>query len=292
MRQALKNYRAASPLPASAEGRVLKRQVAAECERLEDRRLLSATAVAADGLTLDEQLKVTFTANLGSFVTLAPGTHLRASIKWGDGKHSKGVLKADGVVGLDEINFEVDGTHAYRRAGTYPITITVYQDGATPTTVVRIVSSFSATAIVAPSRTTLLNGTVSGTYSLAPVPVDVGADYVLSGSGTAGRLGAVTAQGNVGLPGLIATGNASGTLTLTTAGTSAATPGSVTLKLTGPTEKGFGPFPSTLSYTITSGTGAFASASGSGSIAATLSGVGQFTFKITSLVTPTLASNG
>jgi hypothetical protein len=74
--------------------------------------------------------------------------------------------------------------------------------------------------------------------------------------------------------------------------TSAAKSGSVTLKLTGPTEKGFGPFPTTLSYTITSGTGAFASASGSGSILVTLSGVRKFKFKLTSLGAPTLALNG
>lgn len=58
----------------------------------------------------------------------------------------------------------------------------------------------------------------------------------------------------------------------------------MTLALTGPTEKGFGGvFPATLNYVISSGTGIFADATGSGTIAVTLVGNGQlFTFKIVS----------
>ena len=68
-------------------------------------------------------------------------------------------------------------------------------------------------------------------------------------TGKAGALGAVSASGSVTLPGFIVSGTAAGTLTLTTAGESAAGRARSLLKLTGPTEKGFGPFPTTLSCT-------------------------------------------
>jgi hypothetical protein len=57
----------------------------------------------------------------------------------------------------------------------------------------------------------------------------------------------------------------------------------VTLKLTGPTEAGFGPFPTTLAYVITSGTGKFAGATGSGGIGVVLDPTDKgFTFSLVS----------
>jgi len=238
---------------------------------------------------LDELKGVKFTADLGNFVILAPGTGLKATINWGDGTQSKGVLKSDGPVGIDEISYEVDGTHKYKNAGDYTIEVTVIQSGPGPTTPVRLIASFSDTAIVARGNT-LLNGAISGTYSAAPTAVTVGAEYIFNGTGTAGDLGAVGAKGEVTLPGPAASGTATGTLTLTSISASAVNSGSVTLKLTGATQSSVGTFPATLDYVITGGTGAFEGASGVGTIAVILGGPGgsnSFTFDIHSLLPPT-----
>ena len=65
--------------------------------------------------------------------------------------------------------------------------------------------------------------------------------------------------------------------------------GSVTLQLTAPPVASPEAFPSVLDYVITGGTGAFAGATGSGTIAVTLGSDGSntFTFDITSLLPPT-----
>jgi len=274
-------------------------------ERLEDRRLLSAAVhpalsiigtptpmpiVAAplgQGVTLHETARVKFTASLGTFITIAPGTNLHATIDWGDGRRSLGTVKAIGVIGIDEINFEVDGTHTYLRRGTYTIHVTVTQPSPTATSPVRHVANITSTAIVS-RKTVLLNGTIEGTYLLAPTIPDIGATYVFNGTGTAGDLGPVAAHALVTLPGFIVSGHATGTLTLDSISASPVASGSVTLRLTGPTESGFGPFPSTLAFVITGGTGAFAGATGSGTIAVTLGGAtaNSFTFVITSLLPP------
>src|SRR5205807_1807119 len=92
----------------------------------------------------------------------------------------------------------------------------------------------------------------------------VGVDVIkFSVSGTAGALGAVSVSGKVKLPGFVASGHATGTLTLSNS------QGSVTLALTGPLEPGFGAFPATLSYTVTSATGAYFDNIASGIIAVT-----------------------
>ena len=202
-------------------------------EVLESRRLLSASPVAgvatpalfivgpvvpptSTTIILHERAGVAFTASLGTFVTIAPATNLQASITWGDGTSSAGTLTPLGVVGLDEVKFEVDGTHTYRKAGRFPIQVTVVQPGPTPTTLVRLIATLHDRALVT-EATTLLNGTISGTYSLAPTSVELGGGYVFNGTGTAGDLGAVSAHGLVTLPSLVATatGQATGTLTLT-----------------------------------------------------------------------------
>src|ERR1700722_4417979 len=85
-------------------------------EILENRRLLSATVINPGGpilgvsstadTILHEHKNKKFPPHLGPFITIAPATNLKASIDWGDGTTSTGTLKADGIVGLDEIKFE------------------------------------------------------------------------------------------------------------------------------------------------------------------------------------------
>ncbi|HEY8750554.1 MAG TPA: hypothetical protein VIM11_21400 [Tepidisphaeraceae bacterium] len=246
------------------------------------------TAAPNQGVTLHEKAGVAFTASVGTFVTLAPGTNLHASISWGDGTASVGTLKPVGVVGLDQIRFEVDGTHTYKKVGSFGIKVTVTKPGPTPTSLVRLVTTFRSRAIVtAVAKNVLLDGQISGKYSLAPTAADIGAGYVFNGTGTAGDLGTVSAHAFVTIPGFNATGHATGTMTLTQTGPMAnALLNSVTLALTGPPQAGFSPFPGTLSYTITGGTGAFAGATGAGTIVVTLNNDLTFNFAITS-VSPT-----
>ena len=76
----------------------------------------SATSIAA----VEGRL---FSGSLGSFTDLtptAPASSFSAMVNWGDGTSSTGTVTA-GNAGL----FHVSGAHAYRRYGTYPVTITV-----------------------------------------------------------------------------------------------------------------------------------------------------------------------
>ena len=243
----------------------------------------AASVISGGGVTLHEAPGVKFTASVGTFITIAPATGLKASITWGDGTSSIRTPKAIGVIGIDQIQFEVDGTHTYAKAGTYPIHVTVYKPGPTPTTITKLIATIDSTAIVAKATSLNLAGTITGKYSLAPTAVDLGAGYVFNGTGTAGAMGKVSLQGTVFIPGFVATGQAHGTLTLTAVSPSAsAVLSTVTLAVTGPTQAGFGPFPSTLNYTITGGTGALSGATGTGTIAVTLATGQAFTFVITS----------
>jgi len=92
---------------------------------------------------------------------------------------------------------------------------------------------------------------------------DAGATYQFTGTGITGNL-PVTITGSVTLPGLVASGSAAGKLTLKTS------EGSVTFTVTGPAEKGFGPFPGTLKFVVSGGTGTYAGSTGSGMITVTL----------------------
>lgn len=214
------------------------------------------------GVTINQNVGVGFTANVGTLDFPAPGSYLRATINWGDGKSSAGILQADGGQGVDLAHFQVVGSHTYLHRGTYNITVTVTNGpiSATP------VGTIKSKAIVQ-----ALDGAVSGTYVNPLTRPDAGASYVFAGSGTAGDLGAVKVSGQVSLPGNIRSGHAAGTVTLTNA------KGSVTLSLSGPEEPGFGPFPKSLAFSIDGGTGAYAGMRGAGSIAV-LVGNGKFTF--------------
>jgi len=283
-------------------------------EPLESRRLLSITPILSvgvspaligsvpvstsptQGVTLHEKAGVSFTAGVGTFTTAAPAEKLIASIAWGDGTTSKGVivpLPNAGIVPL----YEVDGTHTYQKAGNFLIKVTVVQPGPTPmlpTSVgspIKLIASWYSHAIVV-GKNVLLDGTIKGTYSLAPTAFTLGAGYVFNGTGTAGDLGNVNAHGVVFIPAVSPTaasitgGRAFGTLTLTQVGPQAsAVVNSVTLSLVGPPQAVTDGFPSTLTYKITGGSGLYAGATGTGTIAATLNSDGTFSFVLTS-VTP------
>jgi hypothetical protein len=148
------------------------------------------------------------------------------------------------------------------------------------------VATLNDTAVVA-TNSLSLNGKITGTYSPAPVNPVLGYTVVFNGTGTAGALGAVAAHGTIFVPVAVVLGHATGTLTLTSVGASAADSGSVTLSLTGPAETGGGAtlVPTLMSYTISSGTGIYASATGSGTIGIKLGVNGKgnaFTFTIMS----------
>ncbi len=114
------------------------------------------------------------------------------------------------------------------------------------------------TSTPAPGQITL-KGDISGTWTAQPSLPDVGIGQKLTGSGTVGPLGAVQATGTIALPGFVFSGHATGTFQLTGA------QGSVTVSLLGPSQPGFATkLPTDLQYTITGGTGAYASATGGG----------------------------
>jgi hypothetical protein len=238
---------------------------------------------SSGGVTLQEARGVEFTASVGTFITLAPGTNLYAAITWGDGTSSIGTVNPAGVIGIDELQFEVDGTHTYANAGTYPLHVVVYKTGPTLTTATRLITTIDSTAVVANATSLSLSGTLAGTYNLAPTAFDIGAGYGFTGSGTAGAMGNVSVQGTVFLPPFMTSGQAHGSITLTAVSPSATPVAStVTLAVTGPTQSSSDPFPSTLNYVITAGTGTFAGATGSGTITVSLGAGQSFTFVITS----------
>jgi hypothetical protein len=279
-------------------------------EALESRRLLSITPIISvgaspsligsapvsstnQGVTLHEKAGVQFTASVGTFLTAEPQASLVAHISWGDGTSSKGVIKPLPNAGIVPL-YEVDGTHTYQKPGTFLIKVVVIEPGPTPTSPtpvgspVKLIASWYSHAIVV-GKNVLLDGTIKGTYSLAPTAYILGAGYVFNGTGTAGDLGNVNAHGLIFVPvvsptATALTGRAFGTLTLTQVTPQAnAVVNSVTLSVVGPPQTAADGFPSTLSYKITSGTGTFAGATGTGSIAATLNSDGTFTFVLTSI---------
>jgi hypothetical protein len=268
-------------------------QVRCGLEALEDRCLLSTTlpvlpAPGGGGLVFHETPGQQFTADLGTFTSIAPGTSLKASINWGDGTTSAGTIKADHVNGLDTVVFEVDGTHTYAADGNYAITATVTRPGPTPTTLIALIATLHDTAVVSTGNISL-NGKITGTYSLAPVNPVLGYTTVFNGTGTAGALGGVSAHGTVFVPVGEFHGQATGSLTLTSVSANPVDSGSVTLTLSGPAETAVGPIgvPPTMSYVISSGTGIYADATGSGVIEIKLGTNGRsngFTFTIVSSI--------
>jgi hypothetical protein len=115
-----------------------------------------------------------------------------------------------------------------------------------------------------------LQGTITGTWARAPGIPDVGGQQGLAGTGTLKTLGTVAAMGTIHTPGFIRAGHATGTLTLTNAR------GTVTLQLTGPEQPGFSPPPNSFTYQIVSGSGAYAGATGHGTVTLAETAAGTF----------------
>jgi hypothetical protein len=105
-----------------------------------------------------------------------------------------------------------------------------------------------------------LAGKLQGAWTMLSTLPDKGSDLSLSGDGLMSPLGQVKISGMLHTPGFVITGRATGTIVLSTA------QGSITLQLVGPLQPGFSPPPDTFQYTITDGTGAYASASGQGTL--------------------------
>lgn len=225
---------------------------------------------------------VEFTANLGTFLTIAPAKNLLALVTWGDGTSSPGKLKPMNVGAMNVVRFEVDGTHTYNVAGNFGIQVLVTKPGPTPTSPVVLVARLRDEAIVARGNVDL-TGKISGRYTAAPTSIDVGALYFLNGTGTAGEMGPVAAKGSIHLPGFVTAGRATGTLMLSSISMSPLAGGTVSLKLTGPVQSGMGPVPSVMAYAVTGGTGVFSGATGGGTIGVTLKPDGTFLLTITSI---------
>jgi hypothetical protein len=103
-----------------------------------------------------------------------------------------------------------------------------------------------------------LHGQIFGIWSTQPTLPDTGTTQLLHGGGMVSPLGQVQASGTLHTPGFVATGHTTGMLTLRSG------KNSVTLSLIGPTQPGFSRPPSSLHFSVVSGTGAYAGATGSG----------------------------
>jgi hypothetical protein len=117
-----------------------------------------------------------------------------------------------------------------------------------------------------------LAGTITGTYTVGHGLPDLGTTYQLTGAGTLGLLGGVTASGSLQAIGFIMQGRATGTLTLANA------QGTLTLHLEGPVQAGFAALPQLFHFTFGGGTGTYQH----------LTGGGTLTLKLNSLLTPKL----
>ena len=117
------------------------------------------------------------------------------------------------------------------------------------------------TAVRVPTRphfTVAFN--VSGTYSLGLINPDAGKNYIFKGSGKPVGFGTMQLTGTVKMPGNIANGKMSGSLVMKNSH------GTINISITGPTVSSFGPFPLSLTYHITGGTGSYKTVYGSGTI--------------------------
>jgi hypothetical protein len=106
-------------------------------------------ANSSNGVTIDESAGKSFTAKLGTFTDIAPATGLTATISWGDGTTSTGVIASTGVIGLDVIDFKVTGTHTYALAGKYAIHVVVTRPSPSASSPAFTVATIESTAVVA-----------------------------------------------------------------------------------------------------------------------------------------------
>jgi hypothetical protein len=130
----------------------------------------------------------------------------------------------------------------------------------------------AAAATPLPSPT--LFGNLHGQWKAEAPHPDVGTTSDLTGLGDLAGVGPVTVAGAVTGVGMIANGHAAGTLTITGSG------GTVTLKLTGPSQPGFAALPDGFDYTVTGGTGNLATLQSQGRVYLHLATDGSFTLAI------------
>lgn len=118
--------------------------------------------------------------------------------------------------------------------------------------------SLSSQASAAP--VVQLNGSIFGQYTTGQTVPDTGTNYNLFATGKVGTLGKIAVSGSLTTPGYVITGRAGGTVTLSN------TKGSITLRLVGPVENGFGALPQHFLFTVDHGTGAYSHFQTSGTI--------------------------
>ncbi len=157
-----------------------------------------------------------------------------------------------------------DANRRKRRTGP---TVESLEERKTPSTV-HPMSAVHPTALVRGVGDLFLNGTVTGTFRTNPAPLpDLASSIRLTGHGKVSPLHKVTVSGAISGTGLIATGQASGTIKLTNV------KGSVTLNVTGPSQPGFSsPQAGTYQFTFAKGTGAYAKELSDGTVDLSFSG--------------------
>lgn len=131
---------------------------------------VSDAALSATGVAVSAAPGQSFTATVARVVDANPegvASDDTATITWGDGSTSAGTLAAASGGG-----FNVSGSHSYRSAGTYSVSVSVVSSGGAHT-------SATASAIIAPPTPSPPTGT--------PSPV-AKANFVVSGTASAGHV--------------------------------------------------------------------------------------------------------
>ncbi len=113
-------------------------------------------------------------------------------------------------------------------------------------------SSTSTTSSTSSVACKDVNGKLTGAFTLVAGLPDVGRTYNLTGTGSVSVVGSVAATGSVRTLGFIASGHATGDITLTQGSSS------VVLHLEGPVQTGFSGLPTSFHYTVQSANGVFA----------------------------------
>lgn len=133
-----------------------------------------------------------------------------------------------------------------------------------------LLSTTTTPMVAVESAAKSVSGVVRGTYTESSIP-DAGSTTRLTGSGRFPGLGLSGLSGSLQSLGLIATGHATGNITITNRF------GKIHLDLTGPTQTGGSALPTHFTFTVTGGSGHYLHASGSGSADVTETPVGDAT---------------
>jgi hypothetical protein len=148
--------------------------------------------VSATGSSLTAIAGQSFTATVATFSDADPGGaagDYTATIMWGDGSQSPGVVSANGR------GFAVSGTHTYAAAGTYTTALAIKDAGASQASVQATVNVSSATP---PPKH------ASASFTIASGAVTPGASVLFDASGSHANGAQVTSfHWTVGGPGVI-----------------------------------------------------------------------------------------